>query len=506
VHSRRRFRMIRALPLLLLPLCVMPLAAQQPGPTLSLQDALRLARGNNPEFLARSSDAINAEWAVRSAYASLLPGASASTSFQYQAEGPQRIGNFTGGDLGVGNSPAYYLSGYSLGLNYQLSGATLLAPRREQANRRATEAGIESAAFTLAANVTRQYLAVLRNDDAVLLARQELERAGDVRRLAEARVAVGSAIPLEVMQAEVQQGRAEVALLQAENLAATERLRLMQTLGIEVAGELQLTSDFPIVELPWTQEALVAMALQAHPQLQAARATAEASETGVRIARSQYLPTVDVSAGLTGYTRQAGNADVLVNQARIGNEGQRQQCETMRLISAGLPTPLPGAPTDCSAFVLTAEQEARIRDSNSAFPFNFRRDPVGMQLRLSLPIFQGLNRERQIEAARVAVHDAHQRVRGEELRLKTEVSTALLNARTAQRTVALEERNRALADEQLRLARERYRVGASSFLDLQEAETAKARADRAHLVAVYSYHEALAGLENAVGRPLREIR
>jgi outer membrane protein TolC len=72
--------------------------------------------------------------------------------------------------------------------------------------------------------------------------------------------------------------------------------------------------------------------------------------------------------------------------------------------------------------------------------------------------------------------------------------------------VALEERNRALSDEQLRLARERYRIGASSFLDLQEAETVKARADRAYLAAVYSYHEALAGLENAVGRPLREIR
>jgi hypothetical protein len=41
---------------------------------------------------------------------------------------------------------------------------------------------------------------------------------------------------------------------------------------------------------------------------------------------------------------------------------------------------------------------------------------------------------------------------------------------------------------------------------MQEAETVKARADRAYLSAVYSYHEALAALEAAVGQPLREAR
>jgi outer membrane protein len=506
VHLAWRARLHRAVPVLLLALGAAPAAARQAGPTLSLDEALRLARAHNPEFLTRESDATNATWAVRAAYASLLPGASVSTSFQYQAEGPQRFGNFTGGDLGLSSSPSYYISGYSLGLNYSLSGATVLAPRRELANRRATEAGIDAAGYNLDAAVTRQYLGVLRNDDAVLLARQELDRAIDVRRLAQARVDVGSAIPLEVMQAEVQVGRAEVALLQAENAAATERLRLMQTLGVEVDGDIQLTTDFPIVEVPWTAESLVAQALAAHPQLRAARATEDALQTGVRVARSQYLPSVDLTAGVSGFTRQAGSSDALIQQARNQSASQQQQCQLLNQISAGLSSPLPNTPADCSAFAITSEDEARIRAGNRGFPFDFNRDPVGVQLRFSLPIFQGLTRERQIEAAKVAAQDAAHQVRGEELRLRTEVSTALLNARTAHRTVALEDRNRTLADEQLRLERERYRVGASSFLDLQEAETAKARADRAHLLAVYAFHEALAGLENAVGRPLREIR
>jgi outer membrane protein len=480
--------------------------AQEGRATLSLDEAIRLARANNPDYLARTTDAINADWAVRAAYGALLPGASANTSFQYQASGTPRFGSFTGGDFGLSETPAYYISGYSLGVNYHLSGATLLSPAREQANRRMTEAGIEAAAYNLEAQVTFQYLAVLRAQDGARLAEQELERARDTRRLADANVAVGRSIPLESMQAEVQEGRAAVALLQAQNLVETERLRLIQTLGIDIDRALELTSEFPIRHLPWTQDALVAAALDAHPQLRAARAAVDASTRGVRVARSAYLPTIDVSAGWSGFTRQVANEDHLIRQARDQSANAQQQCQLLNQISAGLSQPLPNTPADCSIFALSAEDETRILSRNNTFPFNFTRDPLGVQLRISLPIFQGLGRERNVEAARVAARNADYRVRAEELRLRTEVGTAFLNARTASRSVELEQRNRELADEQLRLARERYRLGVSSFLDLQEAETAKARADRAHLTAIYAYHEALAALEAAVGRPLREIQ
>ena len=77
---------------------------------------------------------------------------------------------------------------------------------------------------------------------------------------------------------------------------------------------------------------------------------------------------------------------------------------------------------------------------------------------------------------------------------------------TALQTVALEESNRQLADEQLAMQRERYRVGVATFLELQDAETIKARADRDYLNAVYAFHVALSQLEAAVGRSLRPGR
>ena len=86
------------------------------------------------------------------------------------------------------------------------------------------------------------------------------------------------------------------------------------------------------------------------------------------------------------------------------------------------------------------------------------------------------------------------------------MNTAYWNLTTARQSVDLEETNRSLAHEQLELARERYRLGAASFIELQDAETVTARADRAYVDAVYAFHEAIAALESAVGRPLRETR
>lgn len=479
-----------------------PDASAQTASTLTLDEAITLARRNNPTFLQQANDITGADWAVRDAYGALLPGASASTSYNYQAAGTQRIGSF--GDIGVTNSTDYYSSNYSLGLNYRLSGATLLAPGQAKSQRRATAAGIEAAVFTLRTDVTRQYLAVKLAQDGVTLAEQELERANENLRLASARVQVGAAIPMEATQAEIERGRAEVALLQAENLVDTERLRLAQVLGTDLPLDVALSTTFAITEVPWTETQLVGAAMSSHPQLQAARASESATRAGVRMARSAYLPSISLSAGLSGFMRQAGNAEFLVDQARDNAAAQAQQCHLLNQISAGLSTPLDGTPADCSEFTVTPDVAQQIRESNSLFPFGYESNPFSASLTISLPIFDGLSRERQVEEAKLARSDAELRLRSEEQRIRTEVATALNTARTGARSAQLEARNAELADEQLRLARERYRVGAASYIELQEAETLKARADRAYLSALYQFHESLAALEAAVGRPLTD--
>lgn len=499
---RRAVRLGLAILLALIPALL--LAQEPPTATLTLEEAIDLARRYNPEFRIQANDESQADWQVREAYAAFLPSASVSSGLTYQAQGTPRFGVFSGADVGIGRTPSTYFSDYSLGMSLQLSGATFFNVAQQRANRAATEAGIDAAAYTLTTNVTRQYLTVLRARDGVSIATAALESAEEAKRLADARFAVGEATRLDVAQSEVERGRSEVALVQAENLFASEKLRLMQLIGQPIERDIELTSTFEVFEPTFEMADLQDRALRSHPQLISTQKAEAASVAASRAAKMSYLPTVRFSGGWSGFVRKVGDEEFLIDQARDSRESARQNCEFWNTLAGGLNNPLPGYPQDCSGFVLTPAQEQAIRAGNNAYPFNYDANPASFSVDVSLPIFNGFQRERTVQTARLAADDAKERRRAEELARRTDVATNLMALRTAYRTVQLEERNVEAAAEQLELASERYRLGAGSILELTQAQENRVRADQAHLTAIYGFHESLAALEAAVGARLRD--
>lgn len=481
---------------------VAPAAAQQPTATLTLEEAIEIAENNNPRYLAVENQRSAADWGVREAYGSFMPSASAATGFSYQGEGTPRFGIFTSEDIGLSSTPGYYSSDYSLSLGYSISGSDLFRVGQEKANRRATIAAITAKRDTLESTVTQQYLSVSAAGDALDLAARQLRRAEENLRLAQARVEVGEAIPLEAMQADVERGRAEVELIRAENQLRSERLRLAQQLGIELEADLELTSEFEVFEPQWTEEELVAAAMGSNPELQASLARGTAADAGVRMAQSAYLPRFDASLGWSGYVRQSADSDFLVEQARSSMGQERESCRLLNQISAGLSEPLPGTPAECDDIRLTPEMAQQIRESNDGFPFGFERQPLAASLRISVPLFDGFGRKRQMEIAEVQARNVDYQVRAVELKIRADVAAAHDDLTTAARVVRIEEQNAETAAEQLRLARERYRLGATNVMELIDAETLRAEADRAHLEAIYSFHRALAILESTIGQEL----
>jgi outer membrane protein TolC len=89
--------------------------------------------------------------------------------------------------------------------------------------------------------------------------------------------------------------------------------------------------------------------------------------------------------------------------------------------------------------------------------------------------------------------------------LRADISAALGAVGTAYQTARLEELNREVASQQLRLARESYEMGSGSFLELVEAETVMASSEHALVDATFSFHQAVVDLETLVGRPLRRM-
>jgi len=337
----------------------------------------------------------------------------------------------------------------------------------------------------------------------VTRAARQLDRAQQNYELADARVDVGAVTPTDGKQAEVERGRARVDLIEAESRLRAEKLRLLEQLGVRASGEIELVSEFDIFDPPWTREELVDRALDRHPQLRAYRAQESARKATSRQAWSRYLPDLYLSASWSGRAREIGDENYLLNQAENSLESSKASCETWNRISAGLSEPLPGYPRDCGTGALTPEQKAQILDRNSVFPFNFTEEPWSLYAQVSFPVFQGFTRQRQVSEAKAAAEDARLDRVAEELRLQTAVTQAYDDLMTATTVVEIEARNLEVAGEQLELAQERYRLGGGTFLELLEAQSSMATAERDYLNARYRFHGAIWSLEAAVGERLR---
>jgi outer membrane protein len=477
-----------------------PPPAAPAGPTLTLEQALDSARTANPELLTQRNDSRTARAAVRQARLDLLPSASVNTGVGYTAPGDLRQGSVV---LASG-SPAYYSSQYGLDFTYQLTGAKLMQPTLARAQRRATEQRIVGFEATVVSEVRQQYLASLQALEQAGQAERELTRTREHERLAHARLDVGAGTPLDLRRAEVERGQAEVNLLQRRNTYQTELLKLGQAMGAPLAPGTRLVSTFALFEPKWTVDELVAQALEANPTLLSARATAQAAATGVRAARSQYLPSVGMRVGYGGYVASAGNLDPLYQQSVISTQGKFSACQYNNQVGALLGT----APADCSRYntsdpAVVAALRQGVRDANPSFPFGFTGQPMTASLSLSLPLFNGWSRERQVEDARVQRDNADLAVRTQELKLRTDLGSALLNLQTAYGVAELQTQVVGRATEELRLAQERFRFGVASSVEVTDAQTSLALAEQGRIDAIYNYHKSLAALEALVGRPLR---
>ena len=476
-------------------------SGQEPT-SLSLEEAIRIAKDGNPGFLSATNDLDRAKWQVREAWGQFLPSVTAGGGAQYEYAGVQRFGIFSSADIAAGTTD-YLLSSYFLSVNWSIDGNTFFQARSARANERAAEARGTADEFALEATVTLQYLAALRARDAVEVAERQVARWEQNFALIGARVDAGAALSTEGKQSEVDLGRARVALLRAENLYRTEIARLMEQLGTDLGAPLELASDFAVFEPDWDRRELIETAMSGHPGLQAALASEVSASAQVNRARSSYFPTVSASAVWSGFTRQVGNPDYVVQQAQSSVDRQRLSCQFDNALLAHLQD-LPGlAVDDCSRYVLTEPMRQQVLATNATFPFDFTRQPLSLRLNVSFPVFEGFTKQRNIARAQADRRDATYARRAEELRLRAAVTQSYDDLATAYRALRIQERNLEVASEQLELARRRYTLGAAPFLELLDAEDSMAQSERDHLAAVYDFHAAIWSLEAAVGRRLR---
>lgn len=146
------------------------------------------------------------------------------------------------------------------------------------------------AAADLRLAVTQAYAQAAAAERRVVTAREQAEIASEGLRAANVRVRAGRASPIEEQRADVLRLNAAAALERAERLAATARGNLARRIGQPIAGPL---------DLAWFERVEAAAAPQpttAALTLAAARADAATAAAQVRLARSQRIPDLTVSA------------------------------------------------------------------------------------------------------------------------------------------------------------------------------------------------------------------
>src|SRR5207244_109212 len=339
---------------------------QQPVPaTLSLADAIALAREHNPAYRQTIHDRSPAAWGVRNAWSSLwLPSVTASGGVGYAGPGEQ---NFLTSSFS--QSVSTWSSSYSFLLEWTLNGQTISQPGLKKAQLNAAQADVVGAETNLVTAVTQQYLTVLQARDNAEVARQQLDHDEQFLKLAQARYDVGRASLIDVRQAQVARGAAEVSLLRARTVVQVEKLRLFQQIGVSAPvdlGTVQLTDTFTVQTPTWRLSDLLGMAEQQNPSLKALRERERAAGWGVKAASSSWGPSVALSAGWSGFTQKLSDINPTIaafRQPLQVSQAKGQQQDLQESVRArGLQVQ-----TDVSQAYLTLQtafQTIAIQDTN----------------------------------------------------------------------------------------------------------------------------------------------
>jgi outer membrane protein len=466
------------------------------GQVLTLNDALNIARQNNPGFRTAQNARRNADANVRNAYGAFLPNVNTSFSGDFR-EGRQQ---FFGGQ-GFGSTNDQLNTNGSINANMQLSMGTVYTLRAQQAAAAAVDADIAGAEQNLRQQVTNQFITARQAEARAILQDTLVATTRAQLELAQARLTVGSGTQLEVQRAEVANGQQRVAALTARNTAEIELLRLYQVMGVPPVASTRLTGELDVTLPSVSVEALLEQAERSNPIIDAARQRERQAERSVSSARSAYLPSLSLQAGVSGFTQRFTNLNAFIAQQQAGVQSSRNSCIRSEEVRDALG--LSNSLAQCQLIAWSPEAEQAVRDDQGRYPLNFTRQPYNLSASFSLPLFNGFRRESDVQNATVQRRNAENTLRQEELRVSTEVTAAYLTLTANKQAVDLQVENSATARTALLLAEERYRAGAINLVELIQARTDFERAETDRINAIFDFQRAFASLEAAVGRPLR---
>jgi outer membrane protein len=310
---------------------------------------------------------------------------------------------------------------------------------RTKADIASAEAGELEQRFQAALETESSYYDVLVNQELTRVTAERAARARQGLSVARARVSSGAAVQTDSLQLVLELTRAQVEMLRQQSALRTAQLELGRRVGAAGPVDAVPADTLPAPELPISLTEALRIGLDQGPQYRAARANESSAEAALRSQRGDYLPVFS-----------------------IGGLHQRYDTELF-----------PGASNITS-----------------------------VTFSVSFPLWNNGQREIQVSQARVN-RDVARTIREDlERAVRRDVSSAYDAYQTSTAAVELAKVGVTVGQQNYRMQELRYRAGASTILDLLDAQVTLAQAEADLVRARYDTRLALAQLEAILGRRL----
>jgi len=408
---------------------------------VTLADAVRLAERVQPSVVRAAGDVETAAAGRRSAWGAYLPSLTASSSANsFFSEGPSRIDPVTGQLLSGNTSNRSLSTSLSASVDLFTGFRRGAESRAARATQTAAEASLVDVRFQQALTTTNQFLDALAAEQLVRVRQTSMRRAEEQLKTSIAKLRAGSATRSDSLRSRVTLGNARLELIRAETDLATAEAGLARLIGETGRVKAMDDSAFYRVRTAVDTAALRREAEARSPRIQSANAAAAAARASLHASRSGYWPSLSLSANAGWNASRSSDYDLF---------GQRQ-----------------------------------------------------LSLGLRWNLFDGFEREAAI-AQRAASADVADATASDEQRaVAAELTARLAELEAAGTQIEITLTSVVAATEDLRVQQERYRLGASTIVDVLTSQEALNQAEVDVVVARFDYLRAKASLEALIGRTL----
>lgn len=407
-------------------------ATVAPAPPLSLEDAIRTGLEHNYGIQLSRRDVEIAENNVTRGNAGQLPTVAGNLVRTFNINNSlQQTG---GNDPRIVNGGRSNALQANVGLNWTLFdglGMFIAYDRLKTLNNLQQQVTRNTVEQTVADIMNAYYNVVLVSGR--LKSLEEALNIGQARiDLTQAQVSVGTAAKVELLTAQVDFNADRSVLIQQQEALATAKINLNNLLGRSPRIDF-LPSDSIVIARGISREEIVQGVTQRNPQLQQAELNRQVATYDRRLIRSTRFPQIGLQGGY-GLTRNINNNFILNSRAN-----------------------------DVITTTVTT-------NTNRVFGPTYG-------VVASVPIFDGFNRSRLEQNARITEVQTQLQLEQTRLQLDANLEQAYTQYQNRLQLLQLEEDNIKLARQNVAIALERYRLGLLTPLDLRVAQNTQLTAE-----------------------------